>query len=314
MANRTTLPSTDIALNLFDDASHSNVPKITGQWFSIKITPDLVADDSFNIGVVFIGNHDHKLRYKLIPSAKPFQCLYGFDGLDNFNFLLQSTRELLDSGVFGESVSPHISYSQPSHSSGITVDEILTSLYNTKVRLQCNDDSIKDEEFNSSYSSDQLRRNFFGKLKKEMPSVYERIYHQDPIKLIDPATNNEIKVSLPIWSEQLNLHNDSPVTFANVISAHYKSEVHRGYSLEKNGCTQVRNACEIKGKKAKAGIFIYRPSVSSIGFSSDIIEQVDNDIEQVLHSILMMKKNGYNIKVEVEDDKNKLYEHMKDFI
>jgi len=288
---------------LFDDAS--DLPLVSGQWFTLRLIPDLVTGELFNVGVAMIDNTG-QIHHRLIPEARPFQCLFGYKGLDNFNFLLNTIKKRFYQNDFATPSSPHILFTDTAYASGNSIADIIDSLYNTMVNLQCIDEDntvLKDKD---SLHTSKLRQTIFGRLKKEMPSVYERIYRDTPVYIRDATGSNGIYIDLPIWNSNGNLQDEAPSCFGTIVSAAYKDPTHRGYHIA-HGCLNVRNACEMLGKRSKSGIFIYRPSVDA-GFSEALNAQIDNEIDSSLYAINQMKKNGYPVNVVVTDDKQKIYE------
>jgi len=277
---------------------------VSGQWFTIRLMPDLVAGELFNVGVAFIDNSG-QAHHKFIPDARPFQCLFGYKGLDNFNFLLNTIKKRFYQNLFTTSPSPHILFTNSTYASGDNPTQIIDSLYDTMINLQCHESDntlLKDK---SPLGTTKLRKSIFGRMKKEMPSVYERIYRETPVYIRDASGSNGLYIDLPIWNGNGNLHDEAPSCFGTIVSAAYKTAIHRGYYIE-HGCLNVRNACDMLGKKSKGGIFIFRPS-AELGFGETINQQIDNDIDSAVYALNKMKKNGYPLDIVVTDKKEDIY-------
>lgn len=302
MPHSTTLSTPDIGLESLFDASIS--PNVTGQWLTIRLMPDLVTGELFNVGVVFIDNTGI-LHHKVIPNARPFQCLFGYKGLDNFNFLLNSVKKRLYQSDINTIVSPHVLLTESSYASGDNAQEIINTLFETMVNLRCIEEDNTELKDKSSLGTEQLRKTIFGQLKREMPQVYERIYRDSPVYVPKANGSHGLYLDLPIWNNNGNLHDEAPVCFGTIVSAAYKDKTHRGYHVE-HGCLNVRNACDMFGKKAKGGIFILRPSVNS-QFTESLNAQIDNEIDNAIYGLNKFKKNGYDINIVVSDNKADIY-------
>lgn len=293
--------------NFFDDAEIQSAPSIEGQWFTIRLIPDLVAGEIFNVGVAFLDSNA-KLHFQIIPTARPFKCLFGDAGLDNFGFLLNVIRKRLTDNIIESTPSPHIVFTEPTYASGTTVDEIISSLYHTMVNLQCDDIDdggvLLDKQ---PLGTEVLRKSIMGRVKKNMPMIYEQIFQKEPIHIEDPTTKSSFYLDMPIWNKRGNLFNDAPTCFGTIISTAYKTKIHRGFYLE-HGCTQIRNTCEIVGKKSKAGFIIFRAPPDTKGFTESLNAQIDNELDRTLNTLERMKKEGYPIDITITSDKNVIYE------
>ena len=131
-----------------------------GEWFVIRVSPDLATGEMLNIGVcVRIGGKTHT---KILPNATPFFKLYGKSGRENMLFLFDLLRKQED---WTRPVSPQVSMSRPMPVSGNSIDEILDRLYRDMVIL----DMLKDQSPNRDYgiSTEKLRSKIFSYLKKE---------------------------------------------------------------------------------------------------------------------------------------------------
>lgn len=290
--------------DLFSGLPKSNLPLVEGQWFTIQLMPDLVAGEIFNIGVVFIKD-GLEVHHKIIPNSKPFFQLYGSNGADNFNFLLNIVRKRLQDGMYEKSPSPNIIYTEPAFASGTTIDEVLNSLYENMVRLNFRSDDDVISERNHCTSTDKIRSSIFSKIRKEMPKIYEDIYNPNPRSLFDPRTKKDVLVDLPIWNGRGNIYENKNLCFGSIVSAAYKDQIHRGYHID-HGCTDIRNACLILGREVKAGLIIYRPSEGSDGFNESLQNQIDADIDRSLNSLLAMQREDYHISITVTDKQEEI--------
>ena len=302
MPNSSTVSASDIDFNILFETGAPSL--VGGQWFTIRLMPDLVTGELFNVGVAFIDNSGN-LHHRFIPNARPFQCLFGNKGLDNFNFLLNTVKKRFHQNDTTTIISPHVSFTTSAYASGDSIPEIIDTLFDTMINLRCVDEDLTELKDKSSLGTEKLRQTIFGQLKKDMPQVYERIYRDSPVYISEASGSNGLYLDLPIWNSNGNLHNAAPVCFGTIVSAAYKTKEHRGYHIE-HGCLNVRNACEILGKKNKGGIFIFRPPVNN-QFNEALNAQIDNEIDNAIYGLNKFKRNGYDLNIVVTGDKADIY-------
>lgn len=96
------------------------------------------------------------------------------------------------------------------------------------------------------------------------------------------------------------------------------SRLHRknalSFNLDYLGCSNIQNACLLTGCEAKAGLFIYRPSLNE-RVTKEVLDIIDNHIEKSLYTLERLRqKEGYNIEIEVFYSEEKVYDKVAAFV
>lgn len=280
--------------NIFDDADEIAEPRIKGKWFPIRLTPDLATGELLNIGVGFIDAR-RKLHVRMLDSARAFRCLYGNAGLENFSFLLTVAREHFQRVGKPESPSPHILIGPRAYAAGGSVDEILDQLFHTMVTLGGMEEEEVEATNVETMDTPKLRKLVFRMAKKYSPTIFNRMFRDQPISL-DDASGQPHALDLPLWASDPELFRDGP-RYGTIVSAHFRSPVYRGFNLD-GGCMNLWNTRSIIQNSGRGGFLILRPSEGTQGFDQSLINDIDNEIDRVVWPFLKMK----NMLVEVSSD------------
>ncbi|WP_296205696.1 DUF3037 domain-containing protein [Psychrobacter sp. UBA3962] len=293
--------------------SNSNSKElITGEWFTVRFIPDIVANEVFNIGVVFI-DQDNQFHYKLIPNANAFRCLFGERGEANINFLLRVVDEFLKNNSYFLTPSPHIKYSNRQTAQGTSIEEILNDLFDSMVSLICKKNEDETETINSTMSTKDLRRTVFGLMKKKYPKFYNKALVDKPIKIRNPNTDKSMIVDMPIHYYH-GINNIREEYYGTIVSAAYISDVHRIHNINYLGVTNVMNCLELLGKEIKAALIVYLPPVDDLKFTEQIRDQTERELDKCLYGLRQMEKEGYQLKLEVEDSTESCFHKAIEFI
>lgn len=289
---------------------YSSDTLINGEYFVIKFTPDFVANEVLNIGVAFI-DENQKIHSRLLPNLQGFKCLYGSKSLEVIDLLFDSVKVALKESGYFSSPSPHISYSPLIPTSGLSVNTLLDSIYQDYIHLDHYETQDK-QKTTQALGTSSLRKSMFSYFKQYNKALYESYFSFDKV-LVDLDSDRFIELDLPIFREvHHTLFNQDPL-FATVISADYVDPATLSLNLDYLGSTTIRNACELKGRNSKAGLFIYRPTVSE-RIDRKTLENIDNRIDSTLLSLRRMNNHGYNIDIEVFDNKVDIFEKVEHFI
>lgn len=289
---------------------YSSDTLINGEYFVIKFTPDFVANEVLNIGVAFI-DENQKIYPRLLPNLQGFECLYGSKSSEVISLLFESVKVALKENGYFSSPSPHINYSPLMPTSGLSINTLLDSIYQDYIHLDHYETQDK-QKITQALGTSSIRKSMFSYFKEHNKAIYDSYFSFDKVS-IDLDSDRFIELDLPIFREVNNtLFNQDPL-FATVISADYVDPATLSLNLDYLGSTTIRNACELKGKESKAGLFIYRPTISE-RIDKHMLENIDNHINSTLLSLRRMNDHGYNIDIEVFDNKDDIFEKVKHFI
>lgn len=255
-----------------------------GEWFVIRVSPDLATGEMLNIGVcVRIGGKTHT---KILPNATPFFKLYGKSGRENMLFLFDLLRKQED---WTRPVSPQVSMSRPMPVSGNSIDEILDRLYGDMVIL----DMLKDQSPNRDYgiSTEKLRSKIFSYLKKENEDFANEVWRRE---------NNPVHIKTFIGKRvlehiQLWIPSDmarKQMRFASFVSVDYRRPTFPELHLLQAGQDIEVAHKAFENTPQKAALFIYRP---------DNLTDFDNQIDT---TAWLLRKNLGSDKIDVEVESN----------
>lgn len=282
---------------LFDADSPAAKPCVTGKWFEIRLSPDLVTGEILNIGVGFIQARTRAFHFKLLETASPFVCLYGPAAREQFGFLLSVTRDVLRQHGPSANISPHISFGDERFSQGESIEQILSSLYNSVVTIGRRADGMLEmltpAERKAPRSTETIRKRIRRAFKSNDPNGYTDYWRDAPV--VVNVDERPRPIDMQIWQAQNDLFN--PRCFGAIVSACYKDEHYRKSYL--NGAYHDLTIARsyMPKDKGKGGIFILRPE------SGDSLDMIDNEIDNTVWAL--EKKFGITPYVETLLDRLK---------
>lgn len=290
---------------IFDDAPEMDRASVSGKWFAIRLTPDMVTGEALNIGVAFIDNK-RKVHFRLLDSVRAFECLYGKSGAGNIAFLMSALRAGLEQGGKPASPSPHIAFTPTAYASGESVHEILDELYATMVPLGTHAGAMPEDGEQSAYTVDtrKLRRQVFKTIQSQAPGLFRQAFREEPVLVAD-SSGQRHALDLPIWAGE-DIFVDGR-RYGTIVSAHFVSPVHRGYHLDRGALT-LGNARIMVGK-GTGGFFILRPHDGQQGYTDSVLNDIDNDIDDAVFQFSREKNNI----VVIESDPARIAEAAMEF-
>jgi len=266
---------------------------VNGQWFNIRLTPDLAAGERLNIGVGLIDEFG-SIQTKMLNNFERLRCLYA-DRIDTSD--LEFLSNVLENywrndGRPATSPIANITFSELKYASGSDVSVILEDLYRETVALEPSPVAEKPSSSPSETIDDKKARELvFSAMCQKAPFARAKILPDNPQWQIEPGKT----LDMPIRGYR---------RFATLISAWYKSretlEIHqlRAYA---NLDTAARTHPNDRG-----ALFILRPPVGARGYDESQQQQIDNVIDMVGWRL---KKNS-NLNIEVGDSAETLSEQI----
>lgn len=281
--------------------------RVSGKFQVIKFMPNLVAQEIFNIGIVFIDDQN-KRHIRMLNNAKAFECLYGKAGAAQVQNMLTYANDVTkELGESASLASPHLSYSDPLITQGLTIDQILSSLYDEYINLVCNREAATAKR--GAINTDHLRKKIFYSLRKINPRGYNDILHENPI--IVERKDEKIELNLPIWKYD-KLFKDS--FFATIISADFIPEAYLGYNLDTLGAMNLQAACEIQGSESRAGFFIYCPNPDTTDIDEADYLRITTHINKTLKNVeYVASRTNTILDYKVSEKLETLYDAVLNF-
>lgn len=292
--------------------SRTEMPSIiTGEWFVIRFTPDLIAGELFNIGIVFVDDFK-KCHYRLLDDVDVFNCMFGRDSVSNIRFMFSIIEELLSKEEFDCMPSPHITYSIRQTARGFSVDSILDDLYNSMISLICsNDKHTKESSESFTVTTPKLRKHIFSEMKTRYKYLYEKAYNDKPIRLKNPNNGRIIEVDIPINYNSGLESNIRKEYYASIISAAYINSIQRVHQLSYVGTTNILNLCDlVKDEIAKVALIIYLPEPNKY-FSETSFLEAERDLDKCLYPLSHLEKE---VTIEIKRTEQECLKTVVDFI
>lgn len=280
--------------------------RVSGHYQVIKFTPNLIAQETFNIGIVFHDNEDNR-HVRMLKNAKAFECLYGKEGATQVQNMLNYAKDI--AVKLGDTViaSPHLSYSTPLFTQGLTIDQILSSLYGQYINLICDHMETQSTQ-RQSINTDSLRKKLFKDLRKANPEGFKDILREDPFII---GGDSKVEINMPIWKHGDIFKNNF---FGTLVSADFIPEAYLGYNLDTLGAMNLQTACEISGGKSRAGFFIYCPTPDNSDISEENYTNIIKHINKTSNNVkYMADRTNIPLKFVQSDDLKKLYEDILNF-
>lgn len=302
--------------SLIGDKENDSNDLISGEWFTVRFIPDHVAGEIFNIGVVFIDEYKDS-HYRLINNADAFSCLFGEIGKANINFLLNVVNQVLSNNNYLVTPSPSIVYSSRQTAQGDSIEDILDDLFSSMISLVCKNELaevniVEVEKFN--LSTKDLRHNVFKRMKKDYEALYEKVHRRQPYEITNPYSKKKMLIDMPIRCYDGLERQKRQDYYGSIVSAAYLNEVHRIHQINYVGATNVMNCCEQLGRGVKTALIIYLPPVDDYKFTESVRLQVENELDRCLYGLHQMSKDGYQIKIEVEESPEACLEEIIEFV
>lgn len=278
--------------------SHSSGPVNDGHWKLIQFALDPATGERINVGVVLTSGE--RQYVKLVSNIKPLGCIYGNEALENIAFSFSLLRDMADSSEPIISPSTNFFISEGRDIQFGDASTITESLYYQLVPL-----SMREEEQHSadmevspiaSINTTNLRKKVLSGIKKQNSHLYGRICrdHPVPVKADDGSVHS---IDMPIWAEA-ELYKGHH--YGSIVSTWQRSQLKRGFDL--NAAYRNLDIAKKVGaiKNAQGALFILRPDDQITPEYSDIMTEIDNEIDQVGW---MMKKEGVHLEVSESVEK-----------
>jgi hypothetical protein len=277
---------------LFSGAPDLDAPAVVGEWFSISIIPDLATDERLNIGIGLA--HQDQLNFKIVEDLQGFKCLYGKNGLASIKDLIHLSIEHFKESGNIESPSSHILIGEKRPAAGNSVDEILNDLFYTMVPIAFahhGDKMLQLKEPALTVDNKRLRREVFKQIEMAANDNYHKIIQQQAV-MLDDKSGITHRLDLPI----LDRYGDhfSKSLYGSIVSAHYVSDVHRGFFL--NGASTSLITASSLLSNSHGSLFILRPEEGTPGYTDEMLDIIDEEIDNTAWPL----KNRFDIEVHVE--------------
>ncbi len=265
---------------------------IRGQWFNIRLQPDLFAGEQFNIGVGFVDQNG-TVHSRFTDDLSRLHCFYDDRvDLEELGFLVdiaaaQYDRTSLDA-ILAKPFSPQIILGDRAYAAGSSIQGILADFFDETISLiaPIEEGKSRKPRFQSS-SSEVVREEIFAWMRAHHNPLAQKIIPANPhfkVRTTDQSITQEHLV-------ELHLRNPGRIA-GSIVSANCKTPQTaelRILQAAMNLNTAIRH---LEGEKC--GLFILRPDDDS-GLPKQTLAKFDDLIDE---SVWKLRDAGVFVGVE----------------
>lgn len=273
-------------------ASSAERNAVRGQWFNIRVQPDLFSGEQFNVGVGFV-DHNGTVHSRFTDDLSRLHCLYDDRvDLEEIGFLVDMAASQYDRSTFSDVAekpfSPQILLGEMSYASGSSIQSILGDFFDETISLVAHKDDVKKRKgrFHSS-SNEVVRDEVFTWMREHHQPVAQRIIPANPnfrIRTQDGNAAQEHLVELPLRT---------PGRVAgSIVSAFCKTPQTAELRILQAAINLNTAIRHLEGENC--GLFILRPGDDS-GLPRSILARFDDLIDE---SVWKLRDAGVFVGVE----------------
>lgn len=265
---------------------------VRGQWFSIRLQPDLFAGEQLNVGVGFVDQHG-MVHSQFTDDLSRLHCLYDDRvDLEEIGFLVDMAASQYDRAQFTQvadkKFSPQIVLGELSYASGPSIQSILGDFFNETVSLIAHTDEAKRRKPRFSSSSNEVVRDeVFSWIRTHHQPVAQQIIPANPnfrIRTHDEASSHEHVVELPLRAPGR--------AAGSIVSAFCKTPQTAELRILQAAITLNTAIRHLEGERC--GLFILRPGDES-GLPRSTLSRFDDLIDE---SVWKLRDAGVFVGVE----------------
>ncbi len=247
--------------------TESNENKIVkGNWFNIRWTPDLATGEVLNIGVGFVENG--RVYSRILNYFERLKCLFGERGVYHAGLVTSIVAESLRLNEEKPPI-PQVTYKNNGFAQGVSVDEILSSLFDQTVPLGRKIVKSKSKERFSSLNADKLYTCLLDELKLIARLDFERFVPTSSSILVDDDSGRQ-ELFVPF--------RDGHTLIGGLASSVYSSVSTIELNLLK-AARDVETAIKL-GKGSRASIFILKPACEVETLKKEQIIRIENTLDK----------------------------------
>jgi hypothetical protein len=272
-------------------ADRSQQAQACGQWFNVRLQPDMLSGEQINIGVAFVDERG-TVHTRFTQDVSGLRCLYGERiDLDEMDFLVRLAAENYDRRGLAQikRISPHLSLGTPTFAAGESASAVLDVFFHETVALGQHNlaDKIKRAGRFSTTSTENVRHDVFAWLRQNRPPVAQRVIARDTrfkIRTDERGMTREHVVELPLRAEGK--------LAGSIVSAYMSSTEKAELRILQAGITLNTVVRHLRDEKC--GLFIYRPGPES-GLPLDVLNRFDDLIDE---NVWKLRDAGVYVGVE----------------
>lgn len=276
-------------------------PKTSGQWFSIRWTPDIGTGEILNLGLCFIDSESRNITVRTLADYSRLHCLYSKAIEGDCRLLISVVRKALENHLFDESPSLNISYGKPQWAQGESAEEIVESIYRQIVTLeptpQREENHLVDDHPVQAVKTEHLVNVIYGGIRRRAGISASGIIPQSPYFQV-PYPNGMRSLYVPLVGQ-----NDE--RFGSIVSNVYKTPAVCETKILR-AHMDLETVLLTRNPEADAAIFVQKPTPSIFADKEDKRLRIFDE----MYDLFTWKMSKQDIIFRMEESQDALLSHI----
>jgi len=251
-------------------------PRVSGQWFNIRYSPNTSGGELINIGVGWVDGVTRQIHSRLIDNLEAFRVLFGEAFEEEVRFSLDVVRSALAKSML-ESPMRGVAFSNLRYAAGDSAQDVLDRLFSATVSLAEARQSASAKR-DAAQNNLAVRKTVFDAIRLKAGLSADRIIAEDPVYWVTDGVRR-VPLDIPLRSENM---------LGSVVSGGYRTKT----PLENN---LLRSSLDLETAgsifmRDRLGFFVMR-AVSDSGPDASLDEVIDT-------TCWKLHKQGIHVGVE----------------
>jgi hypothetical protein len=250
------------------DSRRRPLPLVRGQVFPIRLVPDTLAGDRFNIGVAFVDAAG-VAHCRMASDVHRLRCLYDNRvDIDSFELLRELVHANLSGTVWSRDqamLSDNIEYGPDMPIAGVSVSDILDRTFDAWVPFGV---SVESGARATPVFNEQLQKRVVIELVRKLGPKTQRLANAGPIHIERPGARPTV-IRLPLY----NRTNGAGADIVSAWSKH-RATVYNNMLRSVTNMLAVRYAERHDVNERQLGLFVLQPDEESNAYSADDIARI----------------------------------------
>lgn len=253
-------------------------PKVAGQWFNIRYSPNPAGGELINIGVGWVDGVTRRIHSRLIDNLEGFRTLFGEAFEEDVRFSLDVVRSALAQSML-ESPMGGVAFGSFRYAAGDSPQDVLDRLFSATVSFAEARQSASARR-DAAQNNAAVRKSVFDAIRLKAGLGAERIIAEDPIYWVTEGARR-VPLDIPLRSDK---------ALGSVVSGGYRTRAPLENNLLRSSL-DLETAASIF-KRDRLGFFVMRATSHADGGADAAMDDVVDTTCWKLH------KQGIHVGVE----------------